>query len=102
MPRVTSNGGSPANRLLAKLPRKEYQQLLPQLQTTTLVFGDVLYDPGDSIKYVYFPNDSIVSLLSSVAERSTLEVGMVGNEGMVGLSIFMGVNVSTTRALVQG
>jgi CRP-like cAMP-binding protein len=102
MPRVTKNGGPPANRLLAKLPKKEYQRLLPQLQQTTLTFGDVLYDPGDPIKYVYFPTDSIVSLLSTVAERSTLEVGMVGNEGMVGLPIFMGVSISTTRALVQG
>ena len=101
MPRVISNGGSPANRLLAKLPKKEYQRLLPQLQRTTLTFGDVLCEPGDTIKDVYFPNDSIISLLSAVAERSTLEVGMVGNEGMAGLAIFMGVNVSSTQALVQ-
>lgn len=101
MPLVTSNGGPPANRLLATLPKKEYQRLLPQLKSTTLTFGDVLYDPGDTIKHVYFPNDSIISLLSAVAERSTLEVGMVGNEGMAGLPIFMGVNVSSTRALVQ-
>jgi len=102
MPRVKINGGFPANRLLAKLSKKEYQRLLPQMQRMTLTFGDVLYDPGDPIKYCYFPIDSIVSLLSTVAERSTLEVGMVGNEGMVGLPIFMGVNVSATRALVQG
>jgi len=96
------NGGPPGNRLLAALPKKEYQRLLPQLKITTLTFGEVPYEPGDTIKHVYFPNDSIISLLSAVAERSTLEVGMVGNEGMAGLSIFMGVDVSTTRALVQG
>ena len=102
MPPITNNGGPPANRLLAALPKREYQRLLPELKSTTLTFGDVLYEPGDTIRHVYFPNDSIISLLSAVAERSTLEVGMVGNEGMAGLSIFMGVNESRTRALVQG
>ena len=101
MPIDTNNGGPPANRLLAALPKREYQRLLPQLKTTTLTFGDVLWEPGDTIKYVYFPIDSIISLLSAVAERSTLEVGMVGNEGMAGIPIFMGVNESNTRALVQ-
>lgn len=102
MPQITSNSAPPANRLLATLPKKEYQRLLPALKRTTLTFGEVLYDPGDTIRHVYFPNDSIISLLSAVAERSTLEVGMVGKEGMAGLSVFMGVNVSRTRALVQG
>lgn len=94
--------GETKNRLLAMLPKKEYERLLPRLKRIPLVFGDVLYEPGDIIKHVYFPNDSIVSLLSALSERSTLEVGMVGNEGMAGLPIFMGVNVSRTRALVQG
>lgn len=102
MPPVSRDGARPANRLLASLPKDEYQRLLPRLKRTTLSFGDILYDPGEAIRHVYFPNDSIISLLSAVAERSTLEVGMVGNEGMAGLSVFMGVNVSRTRALVQG
>ena len=99
---ISSNGEPPVNRLLATLPKKEYQRLLPGLKRTTLTFGEVLYDPDDIIRHVYFPNDSIISLLSAVADRSTLEVGMVGKEGMAGLSVFMGVNVSRTRALVQG
>lgn len=94
--------GETVNRLLATLPKKEYERLLPGLKRIPLNFGEVLYEPGDTIKHVYFPNDSIVSLLSAMPERSTLEVGMVGNEGFAGLSIFMGVNVSQTRALVQG
>lgn len=102
MPPVSRDGARPANRLLASLPKDEYQRLLPGLKRTTLSFGDILYDPGEAIRHVYFPNDSIISLLAAVAERSTLEVGMVGNEGMAGLSVFMGVNVSRTRALVQG
>ena len=91
-----------ANRLLAALPKKEYQRLLPELERITLPFAEVLYEAGDPIRHVYFPNDSIISLLAVVAERSTLEVGMVGNEGLAGISVFMGVGISRTRAIVQG
>ncbi len=91
-----------ANRLLAALPKKEYQHLLPELEQVTLTFGDILFDSGDAIRHVYFPNDSIISLLSEVEDRALLEVGLVGNEGMAGLSVFMGVNKSRNRGLVQG
>jgi CRP-like cAMP-binding protein len=93
---------TPPNRLLASLPAREYKRLLPGLTPVSLNFGEVLYEPGDTIKHVYFPNDSIISLISEASVRSTIEVGMVGNEGMAGLSVFMGVDVSQTRALVQG
>jgi CRP-like cAMP-binding protein len=101
MPQPTIHGAT-VNRLLASLPKKEYERLLPGLKPITLTFGEVLYEPGDTIKHVYFPNDSILSLLSAMSETSSLEIGMIGNEGMAGLPIFMGVNVSRTRALVQG
>jgi CRP-like cAMP-binding protein len=65
-------------------------------------FAEVIYEPGGRIRHVYFPNDSIVSLLDEVADRSTLEVGLVGNEGMAGISVFMGVDASPHRAIVQG
>jgi CRP-like cAMP-binding protein len=84
------------------LPKKEYERLLPKLKTVRLDLGEVLYEPGDAIKYVYFPNDSIISLISEVSKTSLLEVGMVGNEGMAGLAVFMGVSFSSTLALVQG
>lgn len=84
------------------LPKKEYELLLPRLKTVSLVLGEELYEPGDEIKYVYFPNDSIISLISELSETAWLEVGMVGNEGMAGLSVFMGVRTSSTHALVQG
>ena len=90
------------SRLLASLPQKEYSRILPQLKPITLRFGEVLYECGDTISHVYFPNDAIISLLSTVKERSTLQIGMIGNEGMVGISVLMGVNKSPTRALVQG
>ncbi len=97
-----SNGDPGVNRLLATLPKKEYERLLPKLKTVRLDLGEVLYEPGDAIKYVYFPNDSIISLISEVSKTSLLEVGMVGNEGMAGLAVFMGVSFSSTLALVQG
>ena len=97
-----SNGGPRVNRLLATLPKKEYERLLPKLKTVSLVLGEELYEPGDAIKYVYFPNDSIISLISQLSDKAWLEVGMVGNEGMAGLAVFMGVSFSSTRALVQG
>jgi CRP-like cAMP-binding protein len=97
-----SINGPSVNRLLASLPKKEYERLLPELKPITLTFGEVLYQPGDTMKHVYFPTDSIVSLLSAMSEKASLEVGMIGNEGMAGLPIFMGVNVSRNRALVQG
>jgi len=91
-----------ANRLLAALPGKEYQRLRPHLEEVALSFGEVLYESGEIIRRVYFPNHGIVSLLSMVEERSTLEVGVVGAEGMVGVSVFLGAQASPNQALVQG
>lgn len=90
------------NRLLAALPRKDYQLLIRHLEEIPLVFEEVLYQSDALISDVYFPNSGIVSLLAGVNERSTLEVGFVGNEGMVGLGVFLGVNSSLNRAVVQG
>jgi CRP-like cAMP-binding protein len=101
MSQLTTHGPT-VNRLLAALPKKEYERLQPELKPVKLTLGEVLYEPGDTMKHVYFPNDSIVSLLSTISKTSSLEVGMIGNEGMAGLPIFMGVKVSRNRALVQG
>jgi hypothetical protein len=87
-----------ANRLLAALPGKEYQRLQPHLEEVSLAFGEVLYESGEIIQRVYFPNHVIVSLLSMVEERSTLEVGVVGAEGMVGISVFLGAQASLNQA----
>ena len=102
MPRSTKTHEPMANRLLAALPTKEYQRLQPHLKEVALPFGAILYESGEIIRHVYFPNQGIVSLLSMVAERSTLEVGIVGDEGMVGISVFLGVGASLNQALVQG
>jgi CRP-like cAMP-binding protein len=90
------------NRLLAALPRKDYLRLLGKLEPVNLAFGEILYQPGDTIQHVYFPGISLVSLLTMVDERLALEVGVVGCEGMVGLPIALGFSVSPVRALVQG
>jgi len=92
----------PANRLLAALPRAAYRRLAPGLAPATLVFGEVLYEPGAAIRDVYFPSGSVVSLLTVVDDRSALEVGLVGHEGMVGIPLALGIGVSPVRALVQG
>lgn len=98
MPEITK----PANRLLAALPAKEYARLLPKLREVSLTYSETIYEPGDLIRRVYFPNSGIISLLSAVGERSLLEVGIVGSEGFVGLPAFLGVKTSNNRALVQG
>jgi CRP-like cAMP-binding protein len=102
---VLNNGddrSTSGNRMLATLPKAEYKRLLPSLTIVDFILGDVLYEPGTVIKYVYFPNNSIISLISPQLGTSSLEVGMIGNEGMAGLPVFLGVKSSTTRALVQG
>jgi CRP-like cAMP-binding protein len=91
-----------ANRLLAALPKKDYQALQRHLEEVPLVFEEILYQPNVLISDVYFPNSGIVSVLAADNERATLEVGLVGKEGMLGLSIFMGVNTSQNRGVVQG
>lgn len=90
------------NRLLEALPKNEFRRLLPDLQPSPLVFGKVIYEPGDLIRHVYFPMSGIVSLLAAVEDRATLEVGIVGREGVVGLPVFMGVKTSGNHAVVQG
>jgi len=102
MSKTSALRAPPANRLLAALPSKEYQRLLPELEPVSLAFGKIVYSPGDTMRHVYFPNDSIVSLLAAEDHHASLEVGMIGNEGMTGISVFMGVNTSRTLALVQG
>jgi PAS domain S-box-containing protein len=91
-----------ANSVLAAIPRTEYQRLAAGLEAVALTFGDVLYEPGDPIRYVYFPSDCLVSLLTQVENHMALEVGLVGSEGMVGIPLALGIGTSSVRALVQG
>jgi CRP-like cAMP-binding protein len=93
---------APPNRLLASLPRRERSRLLAACDPVELESGVVLFEPGARIPDVYFPTNSFVSLLVPVDGKSLLEVGMVGNEGMVGAPLILGVDRSELRALVQG
>ena len=97
-----TNRSALSNRILASIPHSEYRRLSRQLEPVTLKFGQVLYEPGKAIRYVYFPVDCLVSLLTAVDRQRTLEVGMVGNEGMAGMPFILGVGISGVRALVQG
>jgi len=89
------------NKMLAALPAKEYRRLANKLEPFDLKFGEIIYAPDDNMKDVYFPNSGIVSFLTTIEERSTLEVGLVGNEGMVGLSAFLGTTKSPNSAVVR-
>ena len=89
------------NKMLAALPAKEYRRLTDKLEPFELQFGEAIYRPNESIKDVYFPNSGIVSFLTEIETRSTLEVGIVGNEGMVGLSTFLGTTKSPNSAVVR-
>jgi CRP-like cAMP-binding protein len=91
-----------ANQLLAALPKKDFQGMVRHLEQIPLIFETIIYQPNAPMSDVYFPNSGIVSLLAGVSERTTLEVGLVGNEGMVGLGVFLGVNCSVNLAVVQG
>jgi CRP-like cAMP-binding protein len=91
-----------SNQILAALPRAEYQRLLPNLEAVTLTFGEVLYQPGEPIRHVYFPSDALVSLLILVDRHLALEVGLVGREGMVGVALTLGIVSTPVRVLVQG
>jgi CRP-like cAMP-binding protein len=96
------NQNTVANSVLASIPARQYQRLRVQLEPTELKFGQVLYEPREAIRFVYFPINCLISLLTAVDKNRTLEVGMVGNEGMAGMPFILGVGVSGVRALVQG
>jgi CRP-like cAMP-binding protein len=100
IPRASQS--KPANLLLAALPAETYRRLLSGLERVNLKFGHVLYETGDTVRHVYFPNDSLISLLVAVEGNGSLEVGMVGREGMVGVPLALGRPQSPVRALVQG
>ena len=90
------------NRLLAALPRKDYRSLVPFLEPVKLAFAEVLYEPHARIRHVYFPNDCLVSMLTSVDADRLTEVGLIGSEGMIGVTVALGAAVSPFRAVVQG
>lgn len=89
------------NHLLAALPEPDYAGLLPHLELTPLPLGLAVYESGDPQGYVYFPIDSIVSMLYVEENGSSTEIAVVGNEGLVGVALFMGGETTPSRAVVQ-
>src|SRR5450830_2063383 len=89
------------NHLLMTLPDANYMRLLPHLELVTLKLGDVLYESGGLLRHVYFPTTSIVSLLYVMEDGASAEIAVVGNEGILGISLFMGGETTPSRAVVQ-
>ncbi len=89
------------NQLLAALPKEVYERLLPHLEPVSMKLGAVLYESGGQMTHVYFPTSSIVSLLYLMMNGATAEIGVVGYEGLVGISLFLGGDTTPNRAVVQ-
>jgi CRP-like cAMP-binding protein len=89
------------NHLLAALPVAEWQRWLPQLERVEMPLGQVLYESGGTLSHVYFPTTAIVSLLYVMENGASAEIAVVGNEGIVGISLFMGGDSTSSRAVVQ-
>ncbi len=89
------------NHLLAALPAEVQQRLFPHLELVSLPLGIVLYESGDTMRHVYFPTDSIISLLYVMESGASAEISVVGNEGLVGIALFMGGESTPSRAIVQ-
>jgi CRP-like cAMP-binding protein len=89
------------NHLLRALPNTESERLFPQMELVAMPLGDVLYESGSQLRNVYFPTTSIVSLLYVMEDGASAEIAVVGNEGMVGVALFMGGETTPSRAVVQ-
>jgi CRP-like cAMP-binding protein len=89
------------NRLLAALPGEEYERLRPYLEQVSINLGEVIYESGERLDHVYFPTTAIISLLYMMEDGSSAEMGLAGNEGVVGIALFMGGNTMPNRAVVQ-
>ena len=101
MRKTKPRAGAHGNRLLDRLPPEDYQRLLPHLKLVPLEFKHVLYEAQSSIDYAYFPNRGVVSALTVMKDGRAIEVATVGDEGMVGLPLLIGVKKTANRLIVQ-
>src|ERR687883_299095 len=89
------------NMVLAALPNREYKRLLPDMEFIALPLDVSLYRSGDAIEYVYFPGDGLVSLVTNMKDGTTIEVGLIGKDGMVGIPVLLGDDIAFEEAVVQ-
>lgn len=101
MPSLKDLGVTPGNSLLAALPRAEYGRLSPHLELIRLTPGETLYHAGDIARHAYFPNGGMICLLSTTESGRTVEVGMIGNEGMAGIPIILRCGAVPYQVMVQ-
>lgn len=101
MPASANTPAPTNNRLLAMLPREEYERILPHLSYVSFSLGEVVYESGGLMNYIYFPATAIISLLYMMENGSSAEMGMAGHEGVVGIALFMGGDTMPNRAVVQ-
>jgi CRP-like cAMP-binding protein len=89
------------NKLLAALPGEEYERILPCLERVSFSFGKSIYESSERPNHAYFPTTSVVSLIYDMVDGASAEIGMVGNEGLIGMALFMGGETSPNRAIVR-
>ncbi len=101
MPKTKHIDDARLNHLLAALPTEEFDRLMTNLKPVSLKLGEVIYESGEQLENIYFPTTAIISLLYIMENGSTAEIGMAGNDGLVGIALFMGGNTTPSRAVVQ-
>ena len=102
MPQAQGHSQWSGNRLLASLPAEDYERMLPNLKPVTFSLGEIIYEPQSLMEQVYFPTTSHISLIYTMENGTTAEVGLVGNEGVVGVALFLGGDTTPNCAVVQG
>lgn len=90
-----------ANRLLTSLPQEDYERILPDLKAVPLKYRVSLHEPGDKMPYIYFPNTGVISMLTVMEDGVGVEIATIGNEGMADLFVFLGLEESESRLLIQ-
>ena len=101
MPASKESESPLANHLLAALPAAEYNRVLPHLEHVTFSLGESIYESGNQLKHIYFPTTCIVSLLYTMENGTSAEIGVVGNDGVLGIALFMGGDTTPNRAIAQ-
>ncbi len=102
LPRVPGYAGNPArNSILASLLASDYKRLLPKLEYVILKGGEIVYRADQRIEHVYFPENAVIAMIDSMDDGRTVEVGIIGREGIVGINIFLGGVVTPDKAIVQ-